>query len=543
MRAAEARAAIEADDPSRALATAVAVWRDTRNPVVAEVALHLAKQVSYDGPRPRTKDAFQEAWMEVARAPDLAAVGWLAQTLNEKVPLDEDRFASFQTGYQERRYRAWLDRLAALARLPPDPRIGDAMMTVLEESKLSVGWLGEVETVYGPVVEVLERSADAGLIARAHALAERPRAAKAAVREWITGRCAELVAPRALELEDRAGWEALRPRPERPELAAAELLDAVRADPSDLGIRAVYADVLQESGDPRGAFIALQLRGDADAAKQAATLFRKHGSEWLGPDLSRVLTGVVMRHGFLYRTALAQNAAADAAGWERSYDDERLATLVRLEKGRGNTTHYTRFLLSPAARALSDVEIPASAVLDALLACEHPRAIETLRIGRLPGPKVLRVLASHPWLAGLKAMGLSCASPRGIGDGLQKAVQALRKHGLERVREILVIPGIHMAPVAEAAPWFEPLGLDRLTIGHDDHSVTLRRTPDGIDLEVTGVGAMQVGDAARAVGGSIRHVTLVDPLRRHAYMLSVDQLVSEVQRMLPGVPVEVVTGD
>jgi uncharacterized protein (TIGR02996 family) len=58
------------------------------------------------------------------------------------------------------------------------------------------------------------------------------------------------------------------------------LLAAVRADPHDERALAVYADWLQERGDPRGELVALQL-ANREPARQRA-LIAKHGKSWLG---------------------------------------------------------------------------------------------------------------------------------------------------------------------------------------------------------------------------------------------------------------------
>jgi uncharacterized protein (TIGR02996 family) len=82
----------------------------------------------------------------------------------------------------------------------------------------------------------------------------------------------------------------------------AELFAAVYANPDDDGPRAVLADLLQEQGDPRGEFIALQLaRGrGGKRSRRESELLKKHGREWLGaiaPALPK--DGVVFERGFL----------------------------------------------------------------------------------------------------------------------------------------------------------------------------------------------------------------------------------------------------
>jgi uncharacterized protein (TIGR02996 family) len=60
---------------------------------------------------------------------------------------------------------------------------------------------------------------------------------------------------------------------------AEALLEAIRANPTDDKVRLVYADALQELGDPRGEYIALALGGKQHAAA-AKALLAKHRTKW-----------------------------------------------------------------------------------------------------------------------------------------------------------------------------------------------------------------------------------------------------------------------
>jgi uncharacterized protein (TIGR02996 family) len=66
----------------------------------------------------------------------------------------------------------------------------------------------------------------------------------------------------------------------------AAFLAAVLAAPEDDLPRLIYADWLEEHGDPRGEFIRLQVAahyGDVTAGRAAAALEREFGREWAGP--------------------------------------------------------------------------------------------------------------------------------------------------------------------------------------------------------------------------------------------------------------------
>jgi uncharacterized protein (TIGR02996 family) len=66
--------------------------------------------------------------------------------------------------------------------------------------------------------------------------------------------------------------------------SGAELLEAIYANPDDLGARAVYGDWLTEMGDPRGELISLQLAAPTDKSRRRqGALIKKHWVKWLGP--------------------------------------------------------------------------------------------------------------------------------------------------------------------------------------------------------------------------------------------------------------------
>ncbi|HEY0253402.1 MAG TPA: TIGR02996 domain-containing protein, partial [Kofleriaceae bacterium] len=116
----------------------------------------------------------------------------------------------------------------------------------------------------------------------------------------------------ALPIDDLSGLDALLDRP----TDLPTLLDAVYADlPNDIP-RQIYADALQDVGDPRGEFIALQLA--STNPKRERALGKTHERGWLGtiePWLQK--SGVVWKRGFpiagrlpeRWEGALTQNGA------------------------------------------------------------------------------------------------------------------------------------------------------------------------------------------------------------------------------------------
>src|SRR5215470_1619052 len=86
-------------------------------------------------------------------------------------------------------------------------------------------------------------------------------------------------------------------------------LQAILAEPDDDGLRLMYADWLEEHGDPRGEFIRLQcalagMRYDDPRRRgmdsRARELLVRHGKGWLRP-LSRWMRRGAFRRGFVDR--------------------------------------------------------------------------------------------------------------------------------------------------------------------------------------------------------------------------------------------------
>lgn len=84
----------------------------------------------------------------------------------------------------------------------------------------------------------------------------------------------------------------------KPEQDLTHLLDAVYADLTNDAPRMIYADALQDAGDPRGEMITLQLTNPG--TRRELQLIRDHERVWLGP-LDKVVqkSGLVWSRGFV----------------------------------------------------------------------------------------------------------------------------------------------------------------------------------------------------------------------------------------------------
>ncbi len=512
MSATEVRAALEAGEGPKALHASLAVWRDTRHPTVGAVVRALDAQLAFEGPSIRSRERFHLAWMGLAEDPPVESLGWLARNVAEKLPQPDGPIDYSDAGLI-RRMAPFQERIARLAAHLDDPRVADGVVLALGTGAGGAGamyWY-EVSSVFEPAMDLVRRCADAHTVSLCEELLERPRARKRGAREWLSQTLPEVTAARTHAPPDLKEWTALLPRAAEEDASAVQLLEQIREAPGDRALRAVYADVLQEVGDPRGTFVALQLEETPVAEKKAGALFRSHGSEWLGPELSRVLVNVTFRDGFLYRASLAPNAAASDDGWTRAKADPRLRTLVRLSKGRGNRRHYGDFLTSSACTALADVELPFSRLLTQLLDCPHPRNIRVVRSNRLPARKVLLQMADSPHFSSLQTVVLGGPGTRDADRFLRSNVRSLRSAGLPVTRLGIEAALVKSAPkgVLGATDGLGDLGLERLELGWERAHVTVVRNDDAsVDVWSFGEGLRTVGRVVSMLGPTVRRVVV-----------------------------------
>ncbi|MCB9670312.1 MAG: TIGR02996 domain-containing protein [Alphaproteobacteria bacterium] len=395
------------------------LWRTTRQPRLGALVGVWGRELEPEADAPSRKDAFHACWMERASSGDPRWTGWLARELDRLVALPKGPLDSFRAGYVARRFAVLFERLAALDALPPDPRIAAGLLDVVRRGRFSAGYLDpQTLELYAPILHTLERSADRASAVEMRSLAEQPTARHVTTRAVLT----RLLRSAADRCEARSitpvdGLEAVDarlPDDTASRRAAEATLARILEHPDDLGLRAVYADQLQELGDPRGAFIALQLAHTEDADRRARALLRQHKDAWMGPHLSQTFVQAVFQDGFLHAAHLARNAGASKQAWEEGPKDDRLATLRKLSRGSGNLRSYTRFISSPAARALEDVEIDRSAVLLALLGAPRPPPLTTARLGYRPArADLIRFRVLYP---GLRSLTLEVTEREGAVD-------------------------------------------------------------------------------------------------------------------------------
>lgn len=380
-----------------ALELTVAEWAREPRPEVADAAWRLAERVARDfaAPRARTKVEFQSAWLTVAEQDrSVEATAWLARTLGEKL--------IFETNVGHLRTRALLERFRELRRRAPSPLVHRAAWMIIETAPFSGNDVEVTELMYRPFLALVRDSNDASLVPRIAALVQKPRAERGTVRDML--------AMQLPELQAVLGTVSAPPRDARWDVVLPE--QVVTAPPlpatGDDAERLVLSDELLERGDPRGEFIALQLRaeaGDLDAVGQRrmASLLRAHRASWLGA-LAPVATYTEFRRGALYRMALARNAVTSSPRWMEAAQSPALRTLEVLDKHRGNFEHFLSFVNSPMTVNLRRIEVINAKLLEHIRAERRAQLTEFVFAAE-PTPAAVRQFVHFPALKRLCFVG------------------------------------------------------------------------------------------------------------------------------------------
>lgn len=206
----------------------------------------------------KTREATEEAWEQLAKKRDPRDVDRLRSTSWPK-SLDQAR-----------------RRVELFAKFSPDPRILRGLASAAQKHRSSSSLRFHK--------------------ALAKLFAECPvRWLDTAIAEIVNAHDDERIVETYDEARQLAASAVAAPPPQslldeaRPFLDARGHVDELWAthvaQPGDLAHRAVLADALQASGDPRGELIALQLQPDLDATtkKRITQLLAAHADEWTGP--------------------------------------------------------------------------------------------------------------------------------------------------------------------------------------------------------------------------------------------------------------------
>src|SRR5262245_46595525 len=266
---------LESGKDDEALALLLAEWCAVRAPALADAIDSVSARIDRMRERPSGKTIVQKdaAWHELAAANEPADTGVLLATLGDVA-----------------KGEVLEGRIAALAERSADPRIAMRLAKLIIEMPV-VGATG-VDAMRLALDEI-ERIGDARTIALLEERRDRPRTGTTnwAASDYVHARLNESIArvndharqpAIAGPIEGLARIHELVAPDTTHALSEVELEAAVYANPGDDGPRLVLADVLQQRGDRRGEFIALQLQADKsrEAQSREAELLRGHVREW-----------------------------------------------------------------------------------------------------------------------------------------------------------------------------------------------------------------------------------------------------------------------
>lgn len=447
-RALEAAAKALPSDPEAAIRALVEAWR--ARPAAELAALVALVGSAFPGP---PFEGTTDAWVKAAKT---------------ATPMGRTRLLAALRGGRMGDLDA---RIAAASKWGPDPRTADALAAILRDVPYtSDGSFGLWDTVFSAVAA----QGDPRFAALA---VELPKAWK--VRESLHQRLTRAFArvakalPPAVVLgaEEQAQARALEAtlramQPAAPKGARTEaaLLADVYAHPGDDAPRLVYADFLEEKGDPRAELIQLQCREASPASdKRVRALLDAHGKTWLGPLAPVIGAKFEFRRGFLAKGVVKFKNPGEA---ERFGHEPAWATVEELEwSTAGMAPSGMEDALAFVGPAMKSLRVARGASAAMLLAAPTPWAIEALATE--PDLEQFRALLTSPKLPSLRRLEVGWRAAPSWLDGV----------GEVRPRVLVVEDAEHRLSdwVASA----EPTSLERLEVASDDHRWIFTRGDDG----------------------------------------------------------------
>jgi uncharacterized protein (TIGR02996 family) len=302
------------------------------------------------------------------------------------------------------------------------------------------------------------------------------------------------------------------------------LLQAILADPEDDAPRLVYADWLEERGDPRGEFIRLQVQFADPALKgprrwrlraQAHRLLTKHEQAWLGP-----LHGLARRWEF--RRGFADFVEMEADKFLDHADAIFRHTPLRDLELFGHTSWAARLAASPYLQQLASLRPP-----DVNLG-----ELQTfLRSADLKPPRELYFKRGHFGVMGAQEIG-GCPRLQGLA-GLDLVDQLIEDEGLRAILGSPYLSGLTvlrlhwnrltaagaaaLAATPRPQPWRElVLSSNEL---HDEGVCALAASPHLAGLRILDLAGTRCRDRGALAVAESPYLGELEVLRIHNYLL------------------------
>lgn len=261
-----------------------------------------------------------------------------------------------------------IDALRVVATWAPDPRVARAIARSLGTGRHR-GFEAEEQFIL-PACRLLATMKDPSVLPMLELAVERARPSVTAT--VIAAQLAMLRGALTIGAEDAwAGFDdSITPFLEDAPGDAEPPWAALRQRPGDEQLQQLLADVLQQRGDVRGEFIALQRSPAPSARKKAQGLLRKHWRTWVGAEVaSRTrVADLTFERGFL-RAIVIGRGAAQASAIASALS---MVTVEHLEVAPEFVEDFVLLATAPALPLLSSVGVRSRAQARALFANGWP---------------------------------------------------------------------------------------------------------------------------------------------------------------------------
>lgn len=368
------RGHLAAHDIEQALEVLIAAWQKTRALVLAELVDAIDRADATPAFAGSTDD-----WLATAKAATTHRErGALLRSIADRGPHEVHQCLIVAQAWQ-------------------DPRLSREILALLSAMPFSGR---RTRDIWRSILGVARSQQDVRFSANADRLVESWNLG-ADLKRFLTNRLAEAIrgfTEPTLPADETAALTALiagQPAPTKRAVAEDELLAAIYASPDDDGPRLVYADWLQERDDPRGTFIAKQLR--EPAAKKAPAKLR---NLLAGPIAKMIGADSEFRRGFLTTAFAKFRHQRDV---EQYGGDPAWSTVEDLRCIGGGTARYDqRAWTQYIGPAMANVRRVKDVHPTWLLAAERPWRIEQLELSRYSvDQNQFRALLGSPLLPSL----------------------------------------------------------------------------------------------------------------------------------------------
>lgn len=288
-------------------------------------------------------------------------------------------------------------------------------------------------------------------------------------------------------------------------------LKAIHAAPDDDALRLVYADWLDERGDPRGEFIRIQVARAAGDDHRTLVLREHelraaHGGDWAGP--LRELVGDWQFHRGLLEEVMV-NARTFLEKGETLF---RLAPLQRVRL-RGVEDVLPELACQPILAQVRGLDLVGERLddlaLHVLASSPHVGELRSLNLSlNLVGTSGIRALAESPHLGNLRELILT-----GNSDVADLGVQALCASKTLPALVVLDVTSCGLTDTAARAlagapllPRLRTLNLGGNRIGHGALR-TLINSPKAAGLQTLGLDAAEINSLVVQAIGIAKHLT------------------------------------